>query len=418
MKLNRKRLLLGLALMLLLSALYLMALAPAPAVVESARTESNDLPFAERGPHGVGTRTLTMGADGSEELTMWYPGQTPSEGAKSMTYRYEIKVVPSLGANSIATYKGLAISDAREDLSAGPYPLVILSPGYAIGSTTYGWLAEHLASHGLVVLSPEHDEYLFTAVSELWQSAITRPQVIPAVLDYVSREIVAGGGFEGLIDGERIAVIGHSYGGYTALAAGGARLHTAGFEARCQVTYERQDPGAWLCDALLPHIADMAQLAGLEAIPDGLWPTRADQRVDAVVTMAGDAYLFDQAGLAQLAIPVMAIGGTLDKDTPYMWGTHPTYEYASSPAKVRVTLNDAEHMVFAGPCEAIRRFIAFAPNAFCADTHWNRNAAHDVVAHFTTAFLLAELVHDAEASTALEPAGYSLPDVTYEAEGY
>ena len=89
---------------------------------------------------------------------------------------------------------------------------------------------------------------------------------------------------------------------------------------------------------LLPHLAEMAELAGLDAIPEGLWPDWSDPRVDAIVPMAGDAYFFGQTGLAEIDVPVLAIGGTLDSDTPFLWGPQPTYEHASSPTKALSSL--------------------------------------------------------------------------------
>ena len=86
-------------------------------------------------------------------------------------------------------------------------------------------------------------------------------------------------------------------------------------------------------------------------MPEGLWHQAwSDPRIDALVSLAGDAFYFGQDGLAEITVPVMAIGGTRDRDAPYMWGTYPTYEYVSSATKVRIALTDAEHMIFTGPC--------------------------------------------------------------------
>lgn len=97
----------------------------------------------------------------------------------------------------------------------------------------------------------------------------------------------------------------------------------------------------------------MAELANLGDVPSGLWPAWSDTRVDAVASMAGDAAMFGQAGLAKVTVPVMAIGGTADRDSPFVWSTQRTYEYASSLRKVEVTLNDAEHLIFAGECDRL-----------------------------------------------------------------
>ena len=44
------------------------------------------------------------------------------------------------------------------------------------------------------------------------------------------QQVEPGGTLDGLIDAEVTAVIGHSYGGYTALAAAGAQIDTASFQ--------------------------------------------------------------------------------------------------------------------------------------------------------------------------------------------
>ena len=162
----------------------------------------------------------------------------------------------------------------------------------------------------------------------------------------------------------------------------------------------------------------MAQLAGLDTLPPGLWPSWSDPRVDAVVSLAGDAYLFGQNGLAGIAVPVLAIGGTADEDTPMSWGAHPTYAYVSSPAKAMVALENAGHMIFTAPCEAIPLLLRFMSAEFCFDPGWDRYQAHNLIKHFTTTFLLAELKQDPQAAAALAPVNVNFPGLTYEAQGY
>lgn len=42
---------------------------------------------------------------------------------------------------------------------------------------------------------------------------------------------------------------------------------------------------------------------------------------------------------------------------------------------------------------------------------------HNLINHITTAFLLAELVQDADAAAALAPDGVAVPGAAYEAQG-
>ena len=148
-----------------------------------------DVPtYAARGPHRVGVRTLTADGDTPLDITMWYPALQDDTHPDETTYPYEIKMGPPLGSVALATFTGQAVREAPYDLTAGPYPLVILSPGFAFSSTTYAWQAEHLASYGFVVMAPEHVETL-DPENDLWQSTITRPQDVLAVFAYVDRQI-------------------------------------------------------------------------------------------------------------------------------------------------------------------------------------------------------------------------------------
>ena len=51
-------------------------------------------------------------------------------------------------------------------------------------------------------------------------------------------------------------------------------------------------------------------------------------------------------------------------------------------------------MIFTGPCEAIPLLLRFISNEFCSDPGWDRNYAHGLINHFTTAFLLYTLKDD------------------------
>ncbi|MFN8374406.1 MAG: hypothetical protein U0694_16205 [Anaerolineae bacterium] len=91
-----------------------------------------------------------------------------------------------------------------------------------------------------------------------------------------------------MINMELVAVTGQSYGGYTALAIAGARYDLAAFNARC-AALPPDDLGQYMCGPLLGHDADMAALAGLDSMPEGLWPSMGDLRVDVIIPMAGDS---------------------------------------------------------------------------------------------------------------------------------
>ncbi len=55
-------------------------------------------------------------------------------------------------------------------------------------------------------------------------------------------------------------------------------------------------------------------------------------------------------------------------------------------------------MIFTGPCEKITWYLKFFSDEFCSDPGWDRGYAHNLVKHFTTAFLLSELKQDSAGS--------------------
>lgn len=75
----------------------------------------------------------------------------------------------------------------------------------------------------------------------------------------------------GLIDMQHVAVAGHSYGGYSALAIAGAQFDLAAFNTRC-AQLPAGAPNKLNCDSIVPKEAEMAARAGLDPMPQGLWP--------------------------------------------------------------------------------------------------------------------------------------------------
>lgn len=367
---------------------------------------STPLKYATHGTHAVGYRQFTTrGAQNrSLKLRLWYPAITPAGGV-TPTIRYV--QANKFNAQDLPvkqiTAVGTAGENARPDAKNGPYPLVVFSHGYALSPIVYSTLVEHYVSHGFVVVGPEHNETFERSLGGFWKALIDRPADIKFTIDYAAKLTKPGSSFAGLIDVSRTAVVGHSYGGYTALAAAGARYDLDTYNKRC-AQLGADDPLSFFCAPIVPREAQMAKRAGLRTLPSGLWPSLGDLRVKAAISMAGDAYLFDQRGLAQLTVPVMAMGGTIDDGTPYTWGARLTYDHAASVNKSLVTFTGAGHLIFVDPCDNLPWTKKFSyGDAFCNDAVWGTKRPLDVVEHYSTAFLLDNLKDDRAARISLLP---------------
>jgi predicted dienelactone hydrolase len=194
-------------------------------------------------------------------------------------------------------------------------------------------------------------------------------------IDFAENLSSRDGSLKGLIDTEHIGVAGHSAGGYTALAAAGARFNFAWLEKWCADHKDSPD-ATWACPGLLTHKQDMLALAGLDSMPKALWPSWGDARVTAVIMQAGGAFMFGPSGLASVTIPVMVQVGSLDTIATPEWNAYLTYDNVSSTQKALVVFEGGTHDIFIGTTQ-------------------------DLIRHFTTAFLLDTLKGDKEAHKAL-----------------
>lgn len=115
-----------------------------------------------------------------------------------------------------------------------PLPLAFVSHGIGESRESYEWLGKAIASNGYVVIHPTHrgtdreklEEgfiamYLATRNPENW---INRARDISFILDRLDMLESAEGGLENAVDAERVGVVGHSAGAWTAAAVGGVEL--------------------------------------------------------------------------------------------------------------------------------------------------------------------------------------------------
>lgn len=130
-------------------------------------------------------------------------------------------------ATAEKNFVNFAVRDAR--IREGQFPLVLFSHGNGGMRWQNVFLCEHLASHGYIVVSPDHTGNSgFTIVdgqiigyngAGREQAAADRPKDLSFLIDTMERLNKGGDSrFFGRIDMENIGVVGHSFGGYTAAA--------------------------------------------------------------------------------------------------------------------------------------------------------------------------------------------------------
>jgi predicted dienelactone hydrolase len=244
-------------------------------------------------------------------------------------------------------------------------------------------------------------------------SFISRPVDVSRQIDYAVALTANDGAWAGLIDVEHVGVTGHSFGGYTALAAAGARLDWDYLAEVCE-TYPAP---LETCGAVLPYIERLAQLAGWDEVPASPWPSFGDDRVDAVAPLAPGGLVFSPEGVRDISVPVMLLGGTHDTDTIPEYNFHPVYDALSAP-KTLVLFEGADHMIFFFECADAPWLVDVGAFWVCSDPVWDMDRAHDLIDHLVTAFLLAELYGDEEAAAALAPDMVSFPGIEYQTTGF
>ena len=122
---------------------------------------------------------------------------------------------------STLTAFGPYTMDVRPDAEIinGQFPLIIISHGNGGSHLLYRSISSYLAVNGYIVAMPEHhgNNRNDNSLENTTENLVSRPRHLSLTIDYLLSE----NGFGQSIAANHIAVIGHSMGGYTALALAG-----------------------------------------------------------------------------------------------------------------------------------------------------------------------------------------------------
>lgn len=315
---------------------------------------------------GVGYQTLVLQDDASRPLqvALWYPA---ADG------------VPLRLQGDSPLFVGLPVA-ADVPPQPGRYPLVLLSHGFGGNRDNQGWLAHALATHGYVVAAATHPgtstDSVFNAQSAaLWQ----RPRDLSRLLDAV----LASPRWAPLLDGKRVAAIGHSLGGWTVMMSAGARFDPAQFDDDCR---QHDELAACRVYAVLGSGRDAANRRQLQAD----W---RDARIGAVVTLdLGLARGFTRSSLQQLPVPALVVAA--GAPNPHLPAALESADMAAKlPAGTTyLVLPEAAHMSFLPHCKpGAAGLLAGEPEddrILCDDGEpGGRHAVHDKVTARVLAFL-------------------------------
>jgi predicted dienelactone hydrolase len=239
-------------------------------------------------PPIVGVRTLSIAdSDGATfDARVWY--QT-TEG-----------VPQTIAATAVRTgYEAVPDGPLAQDAAA---PLVILVHGTAGSADTLAWVAVDLVARGAIVVAANHPASAGgdpnrRSILDVW----SQPEDVRRMIS----QLLASD-WSAHIDPDRIAVIGFSLGGGSAMMLAGARLSMEELPAFCA----SHEDGA--CSAFRPHFPSLDAAYFARANAD-----YADPRLKAVIAIAPSfTESMTPASLRDLHTPVLIVASEHDQQLP------------------------------------------------------------------------------------------------------
>ena len=264
-------------------------------------------------------------------------------------------------------------------------PLVVVSHGFGADRRFLGYLAYHLASYGLTVVAVEHpgSNVAWLTGKNFNQSGIEKGSLLPAsefvdrpkdvsfLLDRLNRLNRFSASLKGKFNTNQVVVIGHSLGGYTALALAGTQLSLDHLRQFCS------DP-----DPVMFSPADLLQCnaADLKDAPTNL----GDARVKRVVLLNPViGRLFDEKSLAGVKIPALMLAATEDSITPAVSQQFLPFTQLHN-SKYLLTAIGATHLSVGDPANLNR---ALTQSIFVRERHEDTESLRQLVQGVTLAFI-------------------------------
>ncbi|MGL6242324.1 alpha/beta hydrolase family protein [Pseudomonas sp.] len=262
--------------------------------------------------------------DRSLEMVVWYPSATTA--------------ATQMIGDDVVFVGASAVRDAPP--AAGKHPLLVLSHGYRGNWSNQIWLASALAQKGYIVAAINHPgttthDRSPQAAAQLWQ----RPVDLTRAIDSVTAQPEKFG----LVANDRIAVVGHSLGGWTALEIAGARFDPDRFADDCKAHPQLASCGVY-------GKMNPASTSESKAALTADW---RDKRVTAVVALdLGLSRGMTDESLAALPVPVLVIAaGVPSRDLPAELESANLAKRLPAATSRYVEISDASHFSFVSVCK-------------------------------------------------------------------
>lgn len=327
--------------------------------------------FTAKGPHRVGFRESSLRyspRDGSADRTLRVVAWYPTAATTGTEVRYQ-GLLPAPG-----------VLGGAPPAELGPRPVLVFSHGNTSFAEQSFFLTEFFASHGYLVVAMDHTNNTYGSPFRV-EVLHWRPDDVRGVLDHLEGldALPSNDPFAALapLVSDKIAVSGHSFGGYTTLAVGGATWDVDLLLAYCKT----QDLPLDGCDALATW-EDLYR--------DGF----GDARVDALIPLTpGAVPLFGLDGPADVAIPTLLMTGARDATTPNSTdGDLAWAGLAGRAGNIRVDFANAGHFTFSNACELVDLGFPIGISDGCGATFLPTARAFPAINAYALAFAERHLV--------------------------